>query len=86
MTIQAHELASKDYYLTDDSYVAQVKKGDTVTAKQILAKSKESKVKITAEQEGVVTKIENGVITIRDEEPQTREYTVESGRNLLVKE
>jgi DNA-directed RNA polymerase subunit beta' len=34
----------------------------------------------------VVTKIENGVITIRDEEPQTREYTVESGRNLLVQE
>lgn len=34
----------------------------------------------------MVTKIENGVITIRDEEPQTREYTVESGRNLLVQE
>lgn len=86
VTIQAHELSSKDYYLPDESYVAQVKKGDKITEKQILAKSKESKVKITAEQEGVVAKIENGVITIRDEQPQTREYTVESGRNLLVQE
>jgi DNA-directed RNA polymerase subunit beta' len=86
VTIQAHELQSKDYYLPDDSFVPQVKKGDKVTEKQILAKSKESKIKLNAEQEGVVTKIENGVITIRDEEPQTREYTVESGRNLLVQE
>jgi len=54
--------------------------------KQILAKSKESKVKVTAEQEGIVLKIENGVIFVRDEQPQTREYMVESGRNLLVQE
>jgi len=86
VTIQAHELATKDYYVPDDSYVIQVKKGDKITEKQILAKSKESKVKVNAEQCGVVIKIENGVISIRDEEPQTREYMVESGRNLLVQE
>lgn len=86
VTIQAHELVTKDYYLPDESYVAQVKKGDRVTEKQLLAKSKESKVKVNAEQGGVVAKIENGVISIRDEEPQTREYTVEAGRNLLVQE
>jgi hypothetical protein len=50
VTIQAHELTSKDYYLPDDSYVALVKKGDKITEKQILAKSKESKVKVNAEQ------------------------------------
>ncbi len=43
-------------------------------------------MKITADQAGVVAKIEDGIITIRDEEPQTREYRVESGRNLLVQE
>ncbi|MDD2892040.1 MAG: DNA-directed RNA polymerase subunit beta' [Candidatus Gracilibacteria bacterium] len=86
VTIQAHELITKEYYLPDDSYAVQIKKGDKVTEKQILAKSKESKVKVTAEQEGVVVKIEDGIIYIRDEQPQTREYTVESGRNLLVRE
>lgn len=86
MTIQAHELVTKDYYIPDDSYVVQVKKGDKITPKQILAKSKESKVKVNAEQGGMVIKIEDGIISIRDEEPQTREYTVESGRNLLVQE
>lgn len=86
VTIQAHELETKEYYLPDDSFIAQVKKGDRITEKQILAKSKESKIKVNAEQRGVVIKIENGVISVRDEEPQTREYTVESGRNLLVQE
>jgi DNA-directed RNA polymerase subunit beta' len=86
MTIQAHELATKDYYFPDETFVAQVKKGDKITKKQILAKSKESKIKLAAEQEGVVIKIEDGIISIRDEVPQTREYTVESGRNLLVQE
>ncbi len=86
VTIQAHELQTKEYYLPDESFVVQVKKGDKITEKQILAKSKESKIKITAEKEWVVTKIEQGVISIRDEQPQTRDYTVESGRNLLVQE
>ena len=63
-----------------------MKKGEHVSEKQILAKSKESKLKVNALQEGIVDKIENGVITIRDEVPQTREYTIEAGRNLLVKE
>lgn len=86
VTIQAHELESKEYYLPDDTFTVQVKKGDKVTEKQIIAKSKESKIKITTDFEGIVEKIEDGIITIRDEVPQTREYTVEAGRNLLVKE
>lgn len=86
VTIQAHELETKEYYLPDDTFTVQVKKGDKITEKQILAKSKESKIKVNSEHEGVVVKIENGIITVRDEVPRTREYTVESGRNLLVQE
>lgn len=63
-----------------------MKKGDTVSEKQIIAKSKETKGKIVAAKAGIVEKIDAGVIVIRDSAPRAIDYTVDAGRNLLVKE
>ena len=63
-----------------------MKKGQKVEEKQILARSKESKVKVTSVKAGIVDKISGGTIFIRDEMPIAKEYIIEAGRNILLRE
>jgi DNA-directed RNA polymerase subunit beta' len=62
-----------------------VKKKDKVTEKQVLAKSSDGKNKITATRAGIVEKVDENVIIIKDEQPQTVEYRCEAGRNIVAK-
>lgn len=63
-----------------------VAKGDTVEAKQIIAKSKESKQKIQATHAGRVTKVTDDVIVIEDLVAERVTFEVPAGRNILVRE
>jgi DNA-directed RNA polymerase subunit beta' len=84
--LAALEKQTREYYIGEVEMNLLVKKGDTVEAKQIIAKGKESKQKIQAIHAGRVTKITDDVITIEDLTPEVVEYTAPAGRNLLIKE
>ncbi len=85
ITVSAHDISMYDFYLSDD-FKPVVKIGEKVLEKQILAKSKETKGKITTTHAGIVEKIEKNRITIRDEKPRVIEYIIDAGKNLLVTE
>lgn len=63
-----------------------IAKGDTVEARQIIGKSKESKQKIQTTHAGRVTKITTDVITIEDLIPEQIAYEIPASRNILVTE
>ena len=62
-----------------------VAKGDTVEAKQIIAKSKESKTKIQTSHAGRVTKVTKDIIVLEDLIPERVNYEIPAGRNILVR-
>ncbi len=61
-----------------------MKTGDTVKVKHILAVNPETKQKILTTLAGIVSKIENGIISVSDTEAQTLEYAIPFGRKLTV--
>ncbi|USN59070.1 MAG: hypothetical protein H6767_03115 [Candidatus Peribacteria bacterium] len=82
--IIASELTEEEYYF-DGAYELAVKQGQEVKAKQILARNKEEKQRLTSNFGGVVKKISDGMIVIKDVEPRVFEYRFELGKNVLVK-
>ncbi len=86
ITLQASTIESYEHYLTDEHFKPTIKVGDKVLGKQILAKSKETKLKVTALHDGIVRRIDTNIIVIEDETPRTIDYTVDASKNLLVVE
>lgn len=81
--IKAFHPETREYYIPHDSE-QRVKTGDAIKIKQILAVNPETKQKIIASLSGVVSKIENGIISVSDVEAQTLEYSIPFGRKLMV--
>lgn len=53
--------------------------------KQILAKSEKSKAKIVATHAGIVRKVDDYEIIVKDKDFRTVDYEIELGTSLLVK-
>lgn len=86
MDIEATEKQVREYYISDETMVVSVAKGDTVEARQIIAKSKETKLKIQTTHAGRVIKLTKDIITVEDLVPEQVAFEVPAGRNILVKE
>ncbi len=84
LTLVALEKEVREYYITDETMSVSVKKGDTVEEKQIIARSKESKQKLSALKAGRVVKVTDTVISIEDLVPETASFEVSVKLNLLV--
>jgi len=84
VSVTAHDLQEEEYYFSEDFEVA-VKEGQTIKPKQILARNKKEKSRITAGFGWEVKKISGGVIVIKDVEKRQYEYAFDLGRTLLVK-
>jgi DNA-directed RNA polymerase subunit beta' len=85
MELEALERQLREYYISDESMIPSVSKGDTVEAKQIIAKSKETKSKLQVTHAGRVVKITGDVIVIEDLIPEKANYQIPAGRNILVR-
>lgn len=83
--IIAEDLYNEEYY-HEDNFDVVVKVGQTIKAKQVLAKSNIDKQKIVSLFAWEVKKIEEWVIIVRDLETRVYEYTFDLGRRILVKE
>lgn len=81
--VRAHKPETREYYIPHD-HEQEVKTGESIKVKQVLARSPETKQKILATTGGVVSKIENGIIYVSDTEAQTLEYVVPFGRKTTV--
>lgn len=84
--LEASEKAQREYYYPDDTVVATVAKGDTVEAKQIIAKSKETKQKVQTTHAGRVIKVTDTMIVVEDLVPEMVTYDTPIGRSVLVRE
>lgn len=84
--LEAMEKQSREYYIADETMKPTITKGDTVEAKTIIAKSKETKQKIQATHAGRVVKLTDDVIVIEDLAPEQVKYEAPAGRNVLVSE
>lgn len=85
VTIESLEQKTREYYITDETMKPLIAKGDTVEAKQIIAKSKENRQKIQTTHAGRVIKLTDDVITVEDLTVERRTYEVPAGRNILVR-
>jgi len=81
----AEDLYNEEYY-HEDNFDVVVKVGQTIKAKQVLAKSNIDKQKIVSLFAWEVKKIEEWVIIVRDLETRVYEYSFDLGRRILVKE
>ncbi|MCD5375453.1 DNA-directed RNA polymerase subunit beta' [Candidatus Gracilibacteria bacterium] len=84
VSVTAHTLEEEEYYFGEDFEIA-VKEGATIKPKQILARNKKEKARITAGFGGEVKKISAGMIVIKDVEKRRYEYAFDLGRTLLIK-
>jgi len=82
--VTAHELVEEEYYFGEDFELA-VKEGQQVKAKQILARNKKEKQRITSNFAWEVKRASNGMIVIKDVEKRVYEYNFDLGRTILVK-
>ena len=83
--VVANELEVDEYYYSEKFEVA-VKVGQEVKAKQIIARNKAERQRLTSKFAGKVTKVENGVIEISDVEPRVYEYSFDLWTTILVKD
>lgn len=81
--VTAYNLEEEEYYYSEDYEVA-VKEGQTIKPKQILARNKKEKTRITASFGGEVKKVSDGIIVIKDLEKRQYEYAFDLGRTILV--
>ncbi|MCH8519016.1 DNA-directed RNA polymerase subunit beta' [Candidatus Gracilibacteria bacterium] len=84
VTITAHELQEEEYYI-GEGYELLVKEGAHIKEKQLIARNKKEKQRVLAKYPGVVKKIKDGVIVVKDTENRLCEYHFELGKTLLVK-
>ena len=78
--------AEDEHYQLGLNMEPSVKKGEEVKEKQIIARSTEDRSNVKTASAGKVTKIEKGVITIKQAEAQKRSYTVSHRTTLQIKE
>ncbi len=83
VSVTAHNLEEEEYYFSSDFEVA-VKEGQQIKAKQILARNKAEKSRLTANFAGEVKKVSGGMIVIKDTEKRRYEYSFDLGRTVLV--
>ena len=84
LQITAQELVKQDYYYWDDWEVL-VKEWAEVKAKQVIAKDKNSKLKLTCENPWIVKKLTAWVITIKDKEKRVSTFEVSHWITLSTK-
>jgi DNA-directed RNA polymerase subunit beta' len=84
VSVTAHDLEEEEYYFGEDFEIA-VKEGALIKPKQILARNKKEKARITASFGWEVKKVSAGMIVIKDVEKRRYEYAFDLGRTLLVK-
>lgn len=82
--VVAQELGT-DEYLVPAAYEVQVKKGDSIRERAVLAKSTLDKSTLKAKLSGMVESVKDGIIKIKHEEMQDRSYEFGSRETLLVK-
>lgn len=80
----AEELG-KDEYLIPAAYEVQVKKGDTVRERLVLAKSTLDKSTLKAKLAGTIESVKGGIITVKHDEKQDRSYEFGTRETLLIK-
>ena len=85
VTVTANELKEEEYYYTSKFELA-VKEWQEVKAKQIIARNKAEKQRLTTSFPWIVKKIDNWVIVIKDKEPRSYEYTFDLGKNILLED
>jgi len=78
--------AEDETHLIPYDFDADVKKGDEVREKQIIARSTTSKSTIKSRCAGKIQKLETNVITIRQSAPSVKTYTVSARTALRVKD
>lgn len=83
VSVTAHDLQEEEYYFSEDYEVA-VKEWQAIKPKQILARNKKEKSRITAGFGGEVKKVSWGMIVIKDTERRRYEYAFDLGRTLMV--
>jgi len=83
--VVANELKEEEYYYTSKFELA-VKEWQEVKAKQIIARNKSEKQRLTTAFPWIVKKIDNWVIVIKDKEPRSYEYTFDLGKNILLED
>ncbi len=83
--IEATEKTKREYYTVDPLMQATVAKGDTVEAKQQIAKFQGSRQRIQATHAGRVVRVDDNSIIIEDLVPEKVSYEIPAGRNVLVK-
>ncbi len=81
----ADELVTDEYYYSDKFEVA-VKVGQEVRAKQIIARNKAERQRLTTAFAWKVTKVENGVIEIWDIDPRVYEYSFDIWTTILAED
>lgn len=82
--LEATEKAVRDYYTIDPLMQAVVSKGDTVDAKQVLAKFKGSRARVQSTHAGRVVQVTDDVISIEDLAPEKISFEVPAGRRVIV--
>ncbi len=80
----AEETAGIIDFELPDGFKAEIKKGDVVREKQVLARSPIYNNIIKCTLNGTVKEVKGGVIKVQHEEPQTLTYKINTKSNLLV--
>jgi len=80
-----NELVSDEYYF-NENFEVSVKLGQELKAKQIIARNKEERQKVTTKFAWVVDKIDTWIIIVKDVEPRVFEYKFPVWKNILVKD
>ena len=83
--VRGQELVTDEYYFEEHFDVA-VKVWQEIKEKQILARSTTYKQKLVSKFAWVITKIDNGLMVIKDIEPRVFEYVFGLWKTLLVKD
>ena len=81
--VTALECLTEEYYYSEKFEVA-VKVWQEVKAKQIIARNKAERQRLTTKFAGKVTKIDNGVIEVADIDPRSYEYAFDLWTTILV--
>ncbi len=81
--ITADKLEEVEYYFWEDFDIA-VKEWQEIKAKQILARNKEKKQRITSNFAWKVEKVTTGMIVVKDTEKKVFEYDFDLWRSILV--
>lgn len=84
ITLQSTERATREYYTIDPMMKAVVSKGDTIEAKQVLAKFEGSRARVQSTHAGRVIQVTDDIIVIEDLDPEQKTFEIPAGRRVIV--